>query len=318
MDKQPCNVDTIADNINNSLRSLHHQLKQKEDKIEQLQKHVLWLETEMNDAKDDEIRKLKEENNELRKQLAEPQKEDTATQTIQHIESQNNAQTGRLVEVIEEKLKHELNTIKTDLVNIIDDKLSSQVKQLENSTATQHTYADAARSANTETDMTKLRTKILEEKNALLTEEMDKKNRNRNIIIHGKSEVDAAEDKSFAETLLKDIQIGSIPINQIERIGQKTETKPARRPIKLTFNREEDRNKVLNSLRNLKGSVAYKGVSITPDYTTSERLLIKEFHNEAKLRTYGEKENGTGYVWKIRGTPATGLFLKRFEENHIL
>ena len=71
-------------------------------------------------------------------------------------------------------------------------------------------------------------------------------------------------------------------------------------------------------MKNLKGSVAYKGVSITPDYTTSERLLIKEFHNEAKLRTHGEKENGTGYVWKIIGTPATGLFLKRFEENHIL
>ena len=51
MNKQPCNVDVIANNIKNSLKSLHHQLKQKEDKIEQLQKHVLWLETEMNDAK---------------------------------------------------------------------------------------------------------------------------------------------------------------------------------------------------------------------------------------------------------------------------
>ena len=74
MDKQPCNVDTIADNIKNSLRSLHHQLKQKEDKIEQLQKHVLWLETEMSDAKDDEIRKLREENKELRQQLTESRK----------------------------------------------------------------------------------------------------------------------------------------------------------------------------------------------------------------------------------------------------
>ena len=89
--EQPCNVDHIAENIKNSLKSLHHQLKQKEDEIEQLQKHVLWLETEMSAAKDDEIRKLKEENKELRRQLAEPQKEDTATQTIQHIESQNNA-----------------------------------------------------------------------------------------------------------------------------------------------------------------------------------------------------------------------------------
>ena len=102
MDKQPCNVDTIADNIKNSLRSLHHQLKQKEDKIEQLQKHVLWLETEMSDAKNNEM-KLKEENKELRRQLAEPRKGDTETQTIQHIESQNSTvgyKQSRLMRVI--------------------------------------------------------------------------------------------------------------------------------------------------------------------------------------------------------------------------
>lgn len=102
---------------------------------------------------------------------------------------------------------------------------------------------------------------------------MDKKNRNKNIIIHGKSEIDAAEDKPFAETLLKDIQIGSIPINQIERIGQKTETKPARRSIKLTFNREEDRNKVLNSLRNLKGIASHTNELVSHQTTR----LAKEY-----------------------------------------
>ena len=80
----------------------------------------------MSDAKDDEIRKLKEENKELRKQLAEPQKEDTATQTIQHIESQNNAQTGRLIELIEEKLNCGLKEIQDNVSNLIDEKLTKQ------------------------------------------------------------------------------------------------------------------------------------------------------------------------------------------------
>ena len=310
MQSEPTLMRQCKCRSNISLECLRSGVRRRDTKIEQLQKHVnrLETETELIKKKDEEIIKLKEENEQLRRQLAK---------NTPNFNTPNTVNSNKLIDLIEEKLKYGLSIMKTDVVNLIDEKLDSK-KKFEDRTATQHSYADAARSTNTEMGMTKLRSKILEEKNALLTEEMDKRNRNRNVIIHGKSEAGAAGDKCFAETLLKDIQVGSIPINQIERIGSKTETKPERRPIKITFNKEEDRNKVLNSLRNLKGSNAYNGVSITPDYTNSERLLIKEFHNEAKERTYEEKENGTGYVWKIRGTLTSGLFLKRIKENYTI
>ena len=51
-----------------------------------------------------------------------------------------------------------------------------------------------------------------------------------------------------------------------------------KRPMKVTLKNEEERDKVLNNLRNLKDKTLYKGISITPDYTQNERLLVKEFH----------------------------------------
>ena len=38
--------------------------------------------------------------------------------------------------------------------------------------------------------------------------------------------------------------------------------------------------------------------------------MIKKFHNEAKERNNEMEDNI--FVWKVRGTPNRGLFLKRF------
>ena len=61
--------------LSKRIQVLKHELWEKEDKIEQLQKHVLWLETESqlnkkerNDSKDEQLLKLNEENKALRRQ----------------------------------------------------------------------------------------------------------------------------------------------------------------------------------------------------------------------------------------------------------
>ena len=72
---------------------------------------------------------------------------------------------------------------------------------------------------------------------------------------------------------------------------------------------EEDKKKVFDNLKNLKDRTPYKGISVTYDYTQRERSMIKEFHNKAKERN---NEEDTIFVWKVRGTPNRGLFLKRF------
>ena len=81
------------------------------------------------------------------------------------------------------------------------------------------------------------------------------------------------------------------------------------------FNSEEDKEKVLGNLRNLKDNLIYKGISITNDLTFSERMLIKEFHDQAKSKNKQEEENETNIVWRVRGTPKNGLILKKLTKT---
>ena len=124
-----------------------------------------------------------------------------------------------------------------------------------------------------------LRTIMLVTKNEESTEEADRKRRVKNLIIHGKNEVSAEHDNEFSNNLIKDLQIGAVAIKQVERIGQKSSTN--KRPIKLMFNSEEDKEKVLENLRNLKDNLIYKGISITNDLTYNERMFIKGFYVQA-------------------------------------
>ena len=96
----PCGCDSSFENLE-MIQILKHELKMKDDKIDQLQKHVLWLETEtetlqskkkrrlsnddmekqLSDSKDDQILHLKKENEILKRQLEKgcilPNNEDT-------------------------------------------------------------------------------------------------------------------------------------------------------------------------------------------------------------------------------------------------
>ena len=118
---------------------------------------------------------------------------------------------------------------------------------------------------------------MLEEKNQVLAEVMDKSRREINIILRGISEMSNDGDKTFARNLFKALQVVPTPVLQIERIGQKSESaqEPGKRPIKIKFKSKEDKKEVLD--RYLKGKMEYKGINITPDYTFSERQLIKDF-----------------------------------------
>ena len=96
----------------------------------------------------------------------------------------------------------------------------------------------------------------------------------------------------------------------MDRIGQVTQGK--KRPLKMVLNNEEDQQKVLHNLTNLKGKPSYKGISITEDYTYNERILIREFAEQAKLKNDEEDKNKSNFVWRVRGTPKNGLVMKRF------
>ena len=343
---------------------LRQELRQKEDQVEQLQGHVLWLETEFkkkqSDSRDEMILNLKKENNELKRQLSDspykvdietqtihhlqPQKDakaDIETQTIQHLQPQKDTkvdtetqttqllqppphlqpqidmQTGVLAEIIEEKLK----AIQDNIENIIDDKLKrtdSQPQRLLENMTTQQTYANAARTRKPGATQNIGRT-ILQTSNEEIAEELDRNNRVNNIIIHGKKEANTSDDIAFAENLLRDLNVRTTAIKEIKRIGQQNEhlsQSIGKRPIKLVLKNKEDKEAVINNLWQLKYRTSYTGISVTSDYTQRERLQIKELQNKAKEMNNEEVDGN--FIWKVRGTPSKGLYLKKFEASRIL
>ena len=87
-----------------------------------------------------------------------------------------------------------------------------------------------------------------------------------------------------------------------------------KRPIKVVFNTEAEKNKIMENLKELKGQEKFRGMSITDDYTLAERQIIKEYSDKAK--DYNNKEpQDSDYVWRVRGSPKNGLRLKKFQKQ---
>ena len=108
-----------------------------------------------------------------------------------------------------------------------------------------------------------------------MNEDNDKKNREKNIIIKGKQEVDEMDDKAFLESLIKELCIGAVHPTSVMRIGTKVEGR--NRPIKVIFKSTDEKYKLLNNLKNLKGKELYKTISVTHDYTFNEREVLNNF-----------------------------------------
>ena len=76
---------------------------------------------------------------------------------------------------------------------------------------------------------------------------------------------------------------------------------------------EKWKETIFNNLSNLKENPKYKGVGLTDDYTFAERELLKEWTNKAKLKN--DNETDKTVVWRVRGSPKNGLFLKKFPKQ---
>ena len=84
----------------------------------------------------------------------------------------------------------------------------------------------------------------------------------------------------------------------MERVGRAAEDKI--RPIKIVFASEEEKEKVLSNLSNLKGKQMYKGISVKEDHTPNERQLIRDFSKQAKEENSKLPEDSK-YVMRVRG-----------------
>ena len=149
---------------------------------------------------------------------------------------------------------------------LIKTKLNEITASTTPSNESQVSYAAIlGQNGNGETTTKDFRAIMLATKNEEMVEEADRKRRVKNLIIHNKNELTPEHDKAYTQHLVKELKVGDIDVKQIERLGQKDNAK--KRPIKIVFNNEEDKEKVLNNLKNLKDIQIYKGISITPDHT---------------------------------------------------
>ena len=339
------NTEAIINEITElkaQLSKCQKQLEEKDDRISELREHVTSLETDWTKdwnsfskkrkfsnskppaEEDDELQKVKNENQELRKRIDEllaskevPTNEESSSTVSEPRanESMNNeGGMGYLIETIEKKISKGFETIQSNVENMINSKLSKLNPEMAYELNQQKSYANAVGKA-TPGLIKDRRTQMLVNRNEEMEEERDRKSRAKNVIIHGKFEVGKADDKFFSDNLIKELQIGAPKIDQIERIGKESEGgngSTQKRPIKLTMNSEEDKDKVLNNLKALKDKPLYKAISITADYTYSERQLVRNYRERANQRNDEETANQTNYIWRVRGTPKNGLSLMRF------
>ena len=82
--------------------------------------------------------------------------------------------------------------------------------------------------------------------------------------------------------------------------------------MKITLNTVEDKGKILTNLRHLKGKPEFDSIHVTEDFTFNERKLIKEFSDLAKQKS--SQEEDPNYIFRVRGNPKNGLFLKRMRK----
>ena len=158
---------------------------------------------------------------------------------------------------------------------------------------------------------------IMEEtKNAELVEEKEKKLRSKNLIIHGDEESSSdnkddaiKSDDIYINNFIAALKVTST-VKSASRIGLPAQDK--NQAIKVVMNMEEERNRILSNLRNLKRTSEYKTISVTKDYTITERRMIKDWSDKAKEKNKNESPDSK-FVWRYeRGSPKNGLRLKRF------
>ena len=117
-------------------------------------------------------------------------------------------------------------------------------------------------------------TVMREAQNEQLAMENDKRSRANNLILLGVAELincDGQQAKQHDEDFIKTL-IATLGLNVthklVHRLGKRDPAnEQSKRPMKLVMLNEEDKDRLLDNLKTLKGNEIYKGISVTSDHT---------------------------------------------------
>ena len=152
-----------------------------------------------------------------------------------------------------------------------------------------------------------VRKAIKDIKNDEKVELMEQEKRAQNFIIHGADEIGDTKEKieendaTYIKDILKKLRVEEVP-ESITRLGKPNESK--RRVMKICMKTKDAKASVMSNLGLLKGTEETFGkISVTEDYTVSEREKLREFSAKAKE----QEKNDPTRVFKVRGDPKNGL-----------
>ena len=190
----------------------------------------------------------------------------------------NNIQRKDLIDLIEHKFKQ--------LEEKLHDTLNDRVKKVAsnepiNKEPRRGTFASVIK----ENHAPDFKMILREENMYEIEEERQQELQKPNIMIFGQNESKEVQDDKFVQNLINDIGIES-DVKFITRIGKVCNNKI--RPIKLVLESGHKRYLMMKGLVNLKGKPMYEGISVTEDYTLSERSIIKKWAQKAKERNAKE------------------------------
>ena len=177
-----------------------------------------------------------------------------------------------------------------NLLNELQDSKREMEEKLNHVMIQTKIYAESVQNTSQEKNQTPngtnidFRAIVEETKNVELVEKKERKLRSKNLIIHGvkESSSDNKDDAIKSDDIYINNFIAALKVNIHckSRIGLPAQDK--NRPIKVVMNTEEERNKILSNLRNLKDIPEYKAISVTEDYTITERRMVKDWSDKAK------------------------------------
>ena len=198
---------------------------------------------------------------------------------------------------IEKSIENKLGN-KLDTVNSLAEEIRGRN---EKSSEEKKTYAGIL---NLPKDVRKI---MQETRNDEKVELVEQEKRCQNFIIHGAEEVGnneeeiKANDEAYLIDILKQLDVDSAPAKVI-RIGKANSNKA--RVLKIVMPTKASKDDVMDNLRKLKGTENKFGkISVTDDYTVTERQKIKDFTEKAREQS---KQDSTR-VFKVRGDPKNGL-----------
>ena len=231
----------------------------------------------------------------------------TSTADSHQTSGSNSIRNSELISSLKTVLNDKVSEIESKLGDLIESKLKERVPVVDSGTKeAESTYA--AKVLKVPDEVRKI---IQDSKNNDKVEESEQEKRARNFVIHGADEYgDTPErvkklDTDYVIEILTHLGITQ-KLESVTRLGNPTDSK--KRPMKVVMKTKEDKQNVMKNLGKLRGTIEYFGkISVTEDYTQSEREQLRKWSDDAKKKSASDPK----FDYKVRGDPKNGLKLLR-------